>query len=295
MDTNPFKQKMEYYMMKDVSSIDWNKVWTEQTDMHNACRGSEDCSSIWEDKANARKFWEMSNKNGHERAKKIISALPVNSTSRVLDIGAGPGGLAIPLCGMVAQVTAVEPSVGMLEVLKENIEESGCDNILCVEKKWEDVDVHHDLVGPYDIVLASFSLGMPDIRGAIESMESACNGSIFLYWFAGDRPWDQFAREIWPQLHGKQYYEMPKCNILLNVLYQMGIYPNMETFTLEEKQSFSSIDEAVEHFGRHLGISTQDEKESIGNYLDKKLKREDGKLVHSSRSVRVKIWWKVKA
>lgn len=277
--------------MQDIYDIDWNDVWKEQSRLHNECRGAGDCASIWKDKENARKFWEMSKRNDHERARKAISSLPVITSSRILDIGAGPGGLAIPLCRMAAHVTAVEPSQGMLEVLKENVLEQGCDNITCLEKKWEDVDINTDISGPYDIVIASFSLGMPDIRDAIEKMEAVCNGHIFLYWFAGDRPWDSFAKEIWPQLHGKKYHEMPKCDILYNMLYRMGIYPNMETFSLEEKERFPAIDDAVEYFARHLGVKSREEKDFLAKYLESRLEKEDGSFVHEARSTRVKIWW----
>jgi ubiquinone/menaquinone biosynthesis C-methylase UbiE len=277
--------------MQDIYNIDWNDAWKEQIRRHNECRGAGDCASIWEDKKNARKFWEMSRRNDHERARKVISSLPVTTSSRILDIGAGPGGLAIPLCRKAAHVTAVEPSQGMLEVLRENITEHGCDNITCLEKRWEDVGIHADLSETYDIVIASFSLGMPDIREAIEKMEAVCDGHIFLYWFAGDRPWDPFAREIWPQLHGREYHEMPKCDMLYNILYQMGIYPNMETFSLEEKERFSTIDEAVEHFGRHLGVKSPEEKAFVAKYLESRLERESGNFTHRTRSTRVKIWW----
>jgi ubiquinone/menaquinone biosynthesis C-methylase UbiE len=236
----------------------------------------------------------MSKKNDHERARKVISSLPVNPDSKILDIGAGPGGLALPLCRIAAHVTTVEPSAGMLEVLRDNIREQGCDNITCLEKRWEDVDIQKDLSGPYDIVIASFSLGMPDIRKAIKDMEAVCSGQVFLYWFAGDRPWDPFAQDIWPQLYGKEYYPMPKCDVLYNILYQMGIYPDMETFSLEQKEVFSSIDEAVEHFGGHLGIRSPEDRSFLGRYLESKLESEKGQFVHNACSHRVKIWWEKK-
>lgn len=280
--------------MQSIYSIDWSEVWTEQMFRHGECRGSEDCASIWEDKENARKFWEMAKKNDYERSKKIISSLPVTAKSKVLDIGAGPGTLAIPLCKIARHVTAVEPSKGMLEVLQENIIEQECSNITCVEKKWEEVDIENDLEGPYDIIIASFSLAMPDIRKAIENMEAACSGDIYLYWFAGDRPWDPYARDIWPLMYDKEYYPIPKCDILYNTLYQMSIYPNMESFSLEQKDIFPSIEKAVDHFSGHLGIKSVEEKEFLGRYLEKELEKENDNFVHKGHSTRTKIWWKAR-
>jgi hypothetical protein len=47
------------------------------------------------------------------------------------------------------------------EVWKSQMQHSGVQNISVVQKRWEDVDVKEDLQPPYDVVIASFSLGMP--------------------------------------------------------------------------------------------------------------------------------------
>ncbi len=40
----------------------------------------------------------------------------------MLDIGAGPGTLAIPLSPLVKEITAVEPGAGMVEILRKHAE-----------------------------------------------------------------------------------------------------------------------------------------------------------------------------
>lgn len=52
----------------------------------------------------------------------------ITSQSCVLDIGAGPGTLAIPFVGKAAHVTAVEPTDGMVSVLKEKMTEFDVEN-----------------------------------------------------------------------------------------------------------------------------------------------------------------------
>lgn len=51
----------------------------------------------------------------------------------------------------------------MCSVMREKMAEFGVRNISVVQKRWEDVDVEKDLQPPYDVVVASFSLGMQDI------------------------------------------------------------------------------------------------------------------------------------
>ncbi|TGC08047.1 class I SAM-dependent methyltransferase [Methanolobus halotolerans] len=276
----------------NAQDIDWNDVWAEQMRKHLESGNKKECASIWEDKENAKRFWEMSQKDGQKRARITIASLSITPDSKVLDIGAGPGSLAIPISEKVSYVTAVEPSSGMVEVLQENIEEQGSDNITVIRKRWEDIDTEKDLDGPYDVIIASFSLGMPDIRKAIEDMQAVSCGYIYLYWFAGDTTWDSFSREIWPELHGSEYFPNPKCDVLYNVLYNMGIYPDMQTFKLEHTENYPTIDEAVNNLSSHFSLATNMQRKTLSDYLEHKLERENGNFKYHSRSTRVKIWWK---
>lgn len=274
----------------DYNSIDWSYVWIEQMKRHLES-GNKKKSSIWEDKKSAKRFWEMSQKDNQKRARETIKSLHITPQSRVLDIGAGPGTLAIPLSEKVKHVTAIEPSKGMIEVMEENMTEYGRDNISIVKKRWEDIDVENDLDAPYDIVLASFSLSMPDIRKAIEDMQSASSGHIYLYWFAGDTSWDMHSKKIWPQLHGKEYHCTPKCDIIYNLLYQMGIYPNMETFTLGRTEIYTDMDEAIDDLANHFSLTTEKQREILEQYLEENLRKENSNYIYDARSTRVKMWW----
>lgn len=278
----------------EYQNIDWNDVWMQQTKKHLESGNRKECASIWEKKDAARRFWEMSQRDNQKRAKETIKGLHINIESKVLDIGAGPGSIAIPLSEKVKHVTAVEPSTGMIEVLEENMAEYGRDNVSIIRKRWEEMDVKNDLEGPYDAIIASFSLGMPDIRKAIEDMQAVSSGYIYLYWFAGERSWDTFSKEIWPKLHGKEYYPSPKCDVLYNVLYRMGIYPNVETFTLGRIETYTTLDETMEDLSNHFALENDEQKKVLEQYLESKLKNEDGSYTYDARSTRVKIWWKNK-
>jgi len=286
----------------DADSIDWNEVWKERMESQNRACLNSDCGSIWQKKESARSFWEMSRNNG-DRIEKTIQGMVLTPDSRVLDIGAGPGNLAIPLAERVAHVTAVEPAEGMMSVLKENIETYRIENINCVYKDWETVDVEMDLYGPYDMVFASYSLGMKDIRASIRKMIDVSSGYIYLYWFAGETSWDMHSRKLWPSLHGYEYQKLwpslhgyeyqqgPKVDVLYNVLYDMGIYPNMEVFPFEHVQSFASLDEAVDNFKPHYAVMSEEQGEILRAYLKESLEEKNGSLVNRGWSTRVKLWW----
>jgi cyclopropane fatty-acyl-phospholipid synthase-like methyltransferase len=278
-------------MADPVIDIDWNEVWKAQMKRNRGSGSGRDCARIWESKESAEKFWNMSKENKN-RVEKTIAGTDINLESRILDIGAGPGTLAIPFAQKVAHVTAVEPAEGMVTVLREKMAEQGVENISLVQKRWEDVDVKADLNPPYDAVIASFSLGMFDIREAIEKMMDASSNYVYLYHFAGETHWDRQYRVLWLKLHGKKYYSGPKSDVLYNVLYQLGIYPNVKTFRLQHKQRFSSLEEAMDALRPQFQITTEDQDSMLREHLSLILKEENGSLIFPASSIRVKMWWK---
>jgi len=275
----------------NIDEIDWNEVWKDLYEQNLATRGKGECASIWETKDRAREFLERSNKNP-ERVARVFADLGATPDSRILDVGAGPGTLAVPLASRCAHVTAVEPATGMIEVMKEFALKEGVENLEVVAKRWESVDPA-ELSRPYDIVFASYSLGMPDIRAAVEKMCSLATKRICLYWFAGSSPWEKWMIELWPALHGREYRSGPKVNVLYNVLYDMGIYPNIEMLQMPHTRIFSDLDAAVEDLKQEYRVETGDQEKILREYLSSVLQEKEGELVLSGNSTRVKLWWDV--
>ena len=267
--------------MIDTKDIDWNLIWKCQVEENRASSPSRE---------SALRFWNMCRKE-RSRIDQTVWETDISQNSRVLDIGAGPGTLAIPFAQKAEHVTAIEPAEGMCSVMKEKMAEFGLSNIDIVQKRWEDVDIASDLSAPYDVVIASFSLGMKDIQSAVEKMVLASSRYVYLYHFAGPSSWDIQWQILWPRLHGKAYRLGPKSNVLYNVLYQMGIYPNIRSFRLEHNQPYASLDEAMAALVPQAQVESEEQKALLKDYLRGVLKKEDGKLVLPGSSIRVKIWW----
>ena len=221
-----------------------------------------------------------------------MQGLRITPQSRVLDIGAGPGTLAIPLAPRVKEITAIEPGKGMVDLLNENMKKDGITNITCIEKRWEDIDIKNDLSGKYDIVLASLSLTMEDIRQSLAKMDTASSGYVYIFWFADPPFWEKMYIDLWPALHDEIYYPGPKADCLFNVLYQMEILPNIEMLPLDKVYRFSTRKKMVEFFQNRFAAKTKKQRKVLDAYLSPLIRTEGNEVVISGNSLLAKVWWK---
>jgi SAM-dependent methyltransferase len=226
-------------------------MWKEL--MQNASwsrrRRGGDMIEFWDKRA--RRYSESMKHNNH--ADRIIAKLDIDPECTVLDIGSGPGTFAIPLAKMVQHVTAIDPSNEMLACLKENAVTEGLKNITCINKKWEDVAIGTDIV-EHDIVLASYSLAMLDLKEALSKMNDVAKRYVYIFTFAGTQMWDY--NTLWPKIYGEEYQPGPDYIYLYSVLYGMGI------------------------------------EEMIKSHLSETLIEEDGVLWSKRETRSAMIWWR---
>ena len=275
-----------------VPDPDWNEIWKQRQILQESTRTHDDTSHNWDRKENAERYARNAAGEYDDRVQRTIASLPLATDARVLDIGAGPGVLALPVAPLVRDVTAVEPGAGMLEVLRRNAEQRGITNIACVQKTWEEVDPSRDLAPPYDIVIASLSLTMHDIRGALAKMDAVCSGSVHLFWFADMPFWERMYADLWGPLHGRPYYSGPKADCLFGVLYQMGIYPDVTMMPMAKEYRFGSREEMNAFFCRRFGAATTRQEGIVAEYLAPRIQWERGEAVVSGTSVFAHIRWK---
>lgn len=271
---------------------DWNEVWKARQRQHESSKFFKDSSHNWDRKENAERYDTNSRNDYDERVRITVEGLAIDKTSRVLDIGAGPGTLALPLSPLVREIVAIEPGGGMVEILNGHIRKKGISNISCLQKRWEDVDISRDLDGQYDVVISSLSLTMHDIRDALAKMDYASRKYVYLFWFVDSPFWEKMYDDLWLQLHGSPWYPGPKADCLFNVLYQMGIYANVEMLPLGKEYRFSTRDEMYAFFRRRFNVTTADQDTVLVGYLEPLIRSSGNEIVISGDSTFAKIWWK---
>ncbi len=275
-----------------TSPVDWNRIWNHHIQRYRRTNGGRDCADQWKSRESALAYWEMACQTQQKRIEKTLSEIPLFPGCRVLDIGSGPGVMAIPIARQTSHVTAVDASEGMISVLKEKASEEGVNNIDCVKSRWEEVDPEKDLSGPYDIVLASLSLAMYDIRAAVSRMEKVCRGQVILYWFDGEASWEGHRRLFEPFApKASSKIAVPKSDLLLNVLRQKGINPRLKQFKYVHLDRFQCIDEAVRYFARRFRIPPEHQTNALKQQVSDLLEARNGAFVLRSEAACMKIWW----
>ncbi|MDD1694086.1 MAG: class I SAM-dependent methyltransferase [Methanoregula sp.] len=271
---------------------DWNDVWKYLSD-RSKNQHSKEQRNPWGSKENA--IWFLKESKKHTKwTEQILQNLPLSDEYKVLDIGAGPGRMAIPMSGRVAHITTIEPGAGMMEVLKEQVAEHDVHNITTIPKRWEDVDIGQDLEGPYDLVIAFGSLGgMPDIRDAVMKMCVASRKWVYLSTGAGISTGEQKAIDLWPVLHGCEFYPGPRADILYNVLYDMGIYPNVKSEQRNSIQTYPDMESAVQRFRKNFLISSPEQEMIMRDYLKATLETGENGYFLRQQEYPVIFWWDV--
>ncbi len=271
---------------------DWNEHWKEQLARHKSTAYFDDPSHDWDKKENAERYNAGSKSEFDLRVQQTIVGLALTRESRVLDIGAGPGTLALPLAPLVREITAIEPGTGMVDLLTDNMTKEGITNITCIKERWEDIEPTRDLPGQYDIVIASLSLTMEDIREALVKMDAVSRGYVYLFWFADPPFWERMYIDLMPLLHGQTYNPGPKADCLFNVLYQMGILPNVEMLPLTKEYRFPTKKELTGFFRNRFRATSLAQRRALDQYLAPLIRMEGREFVISGDSTLAKIWWR---
>ena len=272
-----------------AGAIDWGAVWTARKRRHLAVPGFREGPGFFQQPANIERFFSRRSAPNprFERQLALLRARPGNA---VLDIGPGPGDLAVLLAADGRRVVAVEPAAPMRALLARNAAEAGVE-VEVVSSAWEEVDPA-DLGGPFDLVIASFSLTMVDIRAALEKMHAVCSGEVHLWWFLTPPPWGRVLEELWPDVHGAEYRVEPMAGCLFNVLLQMGVVPAFEPEFTGGVHRYGSLDETVDEFAHRTNRRGGTHDEAIRAGVRRLFRQEhDGSWVLDYPAWQAHLWW----
>ncbi len=253
--------------------IDWNKMWRQERQQKSWAGKKQ---GDWDKRAASY----AKRQKGHSYARHLIELMAPEPGWTVLDVGCGPGTLALPLARRVKKITALDFSGEMLNELRKRLAHENIGNVEARQLSWAD-DWGAEGLKPHDITLASRSMSVPDLGQALEKLNNWAVKKVFVSDRVGSGPFDPdlFAALDRPFEPGPDYI------FTINILYRMGIHPKVDYIIMPADKIFADRDEAVRNCLWMIGEPDAAEKTKLENYVDQRLRRNpDGTWTLSRRT-----------
>ena len=151
---------------------------------------------------------------------RLFAAL--GSGTEVLDVGGGAGRYALPLATRADRVTVVERSADSVELLKARAEEAGIANVTVINEPWEDAQAPMA-----DVALCSLVLHhVAEVGPFVEKLQQHARARVVVVEMA-ETPGAMY-RPFWERVHGRAPTALPGLAKVLEMLWSMDIYPDVE-------------------------------------------------------------------
>lgn len=241
-------------------------------------------------------FWDRRARGYHRSTRDTVARDPlylklrdvVTPQTTVLDVGAGTGRFTLALAPRASHITAVEPNASMLNYLRQDAAEQGITNIAYIPTTWQDAP--NDLSA--DIVICSHVLyPIRDIVSFLAKLRVAARQACYLYLWAAAI--DSVTAHFWRHFHGEERCLTPGYIHALAVMYEMGIYANVEVVKLPLSLRYPSLDVAVGEVLEQLILADNEQTRSeLHHLLSTWLVERDGMLVPPvSEMVCAIVYW----
>jgi SAM-dependent methyltransferase len=243
--------------MQDIrfADLDWNLLRQKaMEDISRPGRSADD----WD-----RKAPSFAQRNtGSLYTEKFLALLRPQPAWTVLDVGCGPGTLALPLANLVTRVTALDFSRKMLDILEERSRRDNITNITTRRLSWADEWEKHG-IRMHDVAIASRSLAVKDLRSSLEQLNRFAKKAAVVTDRVGHGPFDPDAFTA----VGRPIKTGPDYIYTINLLYQMGIRASVQFIHLESEIPCSTLDEAMEIYTWMFHDLTPTEKKRLKKYV----------------------------
>lgn len=252
--------------------IDWNELWLAAQSRKSWTRKKK---KDWNDRAAS--FAKRVADSDFSRL--FIEMMDPDPAWSVLDVGCGPGTLAIPLAQLGLQVTGLDSSEGMLEQLAKRQQETGVMTITVIHASWTDSWQELGLK-KHDVAIAARSLAVANLRQGLEKLNRWASKKVIVVDRVGPGPFDP---DLFRAL-GRDFQPGPDFVFTLNILLQMGITPRLDYLEFDQQRTYASEEEAVEATAWMVDDCTDLERQKLRGYVAERLhENNDGTVTFTRR------------
>ncbi len=192
-----------------------------------------------------------------------------------MDIGAGGGRLSLPIARFAGEVIAVEPSGGMIDVLRSGMEEHHISNIRILKSRWP-----MESAPQADVTLiAHVGYDIEDIGPFVAAMERSARRLCVAAMV--DMPPMWAAAPFWQDVHGEPRVRLPALPEFLALLSARGRRFEIR-LSPRPPISYESFEAALGFMRRQLWTNEGSEKDQLLKAaLRERLTERDGRLALS--------------
>ena len=181
-----------------------------------------------------------------ETLNRLFAAL--GSGTEVLDVGGGAGRYALPLATRSNRVTVVERSADSVELLKSRAEEAGITNVTVINEPWEDANAPKA-----DMALCSLVLHhVAEVGPFVEKLQQHARDRVVVVEM-GETPGAMY-RPFWERVYGRAPTALPGLAKVLELLWSMDIYPDVEMIDPKIVEMETDVDGAIEQLRQMLTV-----------------------------------------
>jgi FkbM family methyltransferase len=240
-----------------------------------------------------KKYWEkhvnnfvLNTTQMADLTKKQLNRLQFSKEYSVLEVGSGTGRITIPIAKRAKRVTAVEPTQGMLRLLKENAQKEKVNNIDFINKSWEEIAVGED-VSIHDIAFASFSLFMKDIETGIKNLDAVAKKRVYIFALASKWMEEEIQRIVYGDVTP---LEQPDYLYLHHILHDLGILANIDICEYNYDSCFTSPEACFKWFIDNYNVPAK-KVDDAQEYLHGVIVEADGKFWFKRNQKMAMLWW----
>ena len=197
-----------------LDSVDFGAIYRAHVQAHGR---SGKTSAAWDGRA--REYGRHSGRSAYVDA--FLSRIDLSDAKSLLDVGCGPGTMAIALARRLEHVVALDHSQTMLEQLREKADAANVGNIQLVHRAWEEPWPE---VPVCDVAIASRSMNVADLEACIDKLHCHARRRIYVTVPAHPSTIDPEILEA----AGARVPQTPDLLVLLGLLRQRGTWPNLD-------------------------------------------------------------------
>ncbi len=236
--------------MTTILDIDFGRLYREHL---AASGGREKPPEAWDTRAASL----SREANGSPYVDEFVRRMDFSDCTTLLDVGCGPGAIALAVAPRLTRVWGLDYSQGMLNALVENAAARGLCNVEPVLRSWDD---DWSDVPACDLVVASRSTLVRDMADALARLDGKAKRRVYLTSLVGGR----FVRADVLQALGRECPALPDYIYILNLLHRMGRQPRLDYIRSERRRPVASDLEALfQHVAFSLGELSAEEKERL--------------------------------